>query len=87
MSDKTCLFCTEPESMHHLFFECCVVKIMWDLCSNIFGLQLVGGFEAVAKWWISRKKHTVLNTCTSVVLSSIWSLRNAFCFQGKSGWT
>jgi len=83
VNEKSCVFCDEPESISHLFFDCCVVNIMWELCSSIFGIQLSGGFENVAKWWLSRKKHAVLNMCTSAVLWCIWNMRNVFCFQGE----
>ena len=83
VGDKTCVFCTEPESISHLFFDCCVANSMWEWCSSTFGIQLTGGFENVAKWWLSRKKHAVLNICTSAILWCIWKLRNAFCFQGE----
>jgi hypothetical protein len=26
VEDKTCLFCAEQESVHHLFYECVVAK-------------------------------------------------------------
>jgi len=26
VDDKTCIFCSDPESIHHLFFDCCVVR-------------------------------------------------------------
>ena len=68
VGDKTCVFCTEPESISHLFFDCCVANSMWEWCSSTFGIQLTGGFENVAKWWLSRKKHAVLNICTSAIL-------------------
>ena len=48
----------------------------------MFNIQLVGGFECVAKWWLSRKEHLVLNMCTSATLWTIWKLGNGFCFQG-----
>ena len=36
VSNKTCLFCSEPESITHAFFECCVVKILWSFFSVVF---------------------------------------------------
>jgi len=42
----------------------------------------VGGFECVAKWWLSRKKYLVLNMCTSAVMWATWKLRNEIYFQG-----
>jgi hypothetical protein len=35
VEDSSCLFCDDKESIHHLFFECCVAKHMWQVCSDI----------------------------------------------------
>lgn len=29
MSDTTCLFCAEMESISHLFFDCCAARAVW----------------------------------------------------------
>lgn len=82
VDDKTCLFCGEFESIHHLFFDCCVASEVWSFCADGLNLQNANSFEAVARWWISNKKHAVLNMCTSAILWSIWKLRNGIRFQG-----
>jgi hypothetical protein len=82
VNDKIYVFCNEPQNIRHIFFDCCVVNILWNLLSDIFGVQLGGGFEAMAKWWICEKKHTLLNICTSSVLWCIWNLRNVSVFRG-----
>jgi hypothetical protein len=33
LDDSTCLFCTEKESVHHLFFDCVVARRTWELVS------------------------------------------------------
>jgi hypothetical protein len=35
MEDGSCLFCDEKETVHHLFFECCVAKQICR-CAMIF---------------------------------------------------
>jgi hypothetical protein len=30
-SDPTCIFCTEKESITHLFFDCCISRNNWDI--------------------------------------------------------
>ena len=82
IADKTCLFCGENETIHHLFFDCCVAVETWNSCADILNIQGAHSFETVARWWISNKKHTVLNMCTSAFLWSLWKLRNNICFQG-----
>ena len=66
--DKTCLLCSDDESIGHIFFYCCAVLPVWSFFSELFDTQLTGGFECVAKWWISRNNHAVLNMCTSATL-------------------
>lgn len=41
-------------------------------------------FLSVARWWINNDKNAVLNTFSSAVIWSLWTLRNEFCFQGKT---
>jgi hypothetical protein len=37
LDDITCLFCTEFESVRHLFFECCVAQNIWETISDMLG--------------------------------------------------
>ena len=39
VDDKTCVFCSEPESIYHLFFECRVVKRLWCELSECLSLN------------------------------------------------
>jgi len=39
VDDKSCIFCSEPESIHHLFIDCCVAKIMWSELSQCLDLD------------------------------------------------
>jgi hypothetical protein len=56
LDDQTCLFCSEPESIKHLFFDYCVVKLLWLEISNIVGKSIGQDFESIARWWVSNKK-------------------------------
>jgi hypothetical protein len=86
VDDLSCLFCSETESISHLFFECCVAKVFWQTISDITNVKLGSDFESVAKLWINQKKHGVTNVCTAAGLLSLWKLRNELRFQGV-GWT
>jgi hypothetical protein len=56
LNDKICLFCTEVETVSHLFYECCVAKRIWEVIAEITDLPLITDFESMAKWWIRGKK-------------------------------
>jgi hypothetical protein len=49
VDDLSCLFCSETESISHLFFECCVAKVFWQTISDITNVELGSDFESVAK--------------------------------------
>jgi hypothetical protein len=84
VDDKTCLFCCELETAHHLFFECVVARVLWCHLSEILKIDIGADFESVARWWISENKNSVINIFSSAVLWILWSTRNELCFQGKS---
>jgi hypothetical protein len=72
VDDLTCLFCTELETTHHLFFDCCVARVMWETISEVMGVAIQPDFESMAKWWLKDKKCQCINICTSAVLWSLW---------------
>jgi hypothetical protein len=39
IDDTTCLFCSERESVHHLFFDCVVAKRAWEMISQVTGVK------------------------------------------------
>ena len=84
VDDLNCLFCTEPETVHHLFFECVVAKVCWAYLVDIFDIDLGFDFESVARWWVSNSKHKIMNCCSSALMWSLWKSRNEICFQGKT---
>jgi len=44
LDDMTCLFCSENESVQHLFFECVVAKQMWVYLSEACDRDVGQGF-------------------------------------------
>jgi len=53
VEDKSCLFCCEDETVNHLFFECCVAKLIWNWVSEVVGVRVGDDFESIGRWWIS----------------------------------
>jgi hypothetical protein len=82
LDDNRCLFCNELESVSHLFFKCCVVRLVWSEIAEISGKEIGTYFESVATLWVADKKYKVLNVCSAAALWAIWKLRNEFCFKG-----
>jgi hypothetical protein len=82
LDDLACLFCTESETTHHLFFNCCVARVMWETIFEVMGVVIQPDFESMAKWWLKNKKCQCINICTLAMLWSIWNTQNVLCFQG-----
>lgn len=83
VSNATCLLCAENESICHLFFDCCIAKIVWGHIACFLDLSLGESFESVAKFWLTGKKGIVTNAVSAAVLWSLWKFRNELCFQGR----
>jgi len=84
IESNLCLFCNEPESVCHLFFECVVANVCWSYLADILHINLGYNFEAVARWWVSNNKYKILNSCSAALMWCLWKTRNEFYFQGKS---
>jgi hypothetical protein len=81
VTDKSCLFCKEVETCNHLFFECVVDKRMWDLISQVIGMNMGGDFENIGSHWLCNKKIAMFNMINSAALWALWKFRNDMCFQ------
>jgi hypothetical protein len=79
VEDGTCMFCSEQESVKHLFFDCCIGR--W--ISEITGVDLGSDFEFVGKLWVQGKKFELLNVLSSAALCTLWKYRNSLCFQDR----
>src|SRR3954470_19418924 len=79
---EDCVFCSEDESIDHLFFQCLVAKQVWNIISQFFGFAIGNDYLSVAKNWILNKKHAVLNSVCSAVLWCLWKFRNDLIFNG-----
>jgi hypothetical protein len=82
VANVTCLFCSEKETVHHLFFDCFVARIV-SAISDLIGVNVDADFESVARWCLSSNNNSVINVVCTANLWSLWKLRNDLCFQGK----
>jgi hypothetical protein len=81
VADKSCLFCKDCESSHHLFFECVVAKRIWSYISDTLNRDLGGNFDSVGMCWLSDEKFAAINIVSAAILWGIWKLRNELYFQ------
>ena len=71
VDDLTCVFCSEPETCSHLFFECVVSKNIRAELKTLNDINYDGvSLESIASMWICEKKFMVQNT---VHAAAMWS--------------
>ena len=80
LDDLSCLFCSETEIVHHLFFDCCVAKCVWSALADILNLSGHWNYEYVASLWLANKKFKLANVVNVAALWCLWNLRNKICF-------
>ena len=83
VEDMSCVFCSEPETIQHLFFDCIVARHVWDLVPDSFNVIAPDSFVLLASFWKKRKSCEALNIVTVATLWSLWRFRNDFVFQGR----
>ena len=79
---EDCVFCSELESIDHLFFNCIVAKQIWQTISSIFNVAVGDSFFSVARFWVANKKHATLNSVCAAALWCLWKTRNILIFNG-----
>jgi hypothetical protein len=68
LEDLSCLFCSETETVHHLFFDCCVAKGVWSVLADILNLSGNCNYEYVASLWLANKKFMLANVVNAATL-------------------
>jgi hypothetical protein len=68
VNDKTCLFCEELETCHHLFFDCVIAKEMWSRISRVVGREIGSSLESIGACWLSNRKFITLNMISVAAL-------------------
>jgi hypothetical protein len=59
------------------------IGCIWDIAAEIMGVDVMRGFESLAKWWIKGDNYNAINVLHAVVLWTLWKKRNNVCFQGE----
>jgi len=80
LEDDTCLFFSEKETIHHVFFDCVVARQCWKVVSDSLGVEIGVDLTNIETYWLSNKKHCLSNIVSSTVIWAMWKLRNDLCF-------
>jgi hypothetical protein len=83
---SSCKFHQELESIHHLFFDCVVAKVVWEYACEFCGYDIGMDYVYAASKWLSKEKFYVANTISTAVLRGIWLTLSDFVFN-KQQWT
>ena len=51
VEDMSCVFCCEPETIQHLFFDCIVAESVWNLIADIFKIDVPNSFDCLTSFW------------------------------------
>jgi hypothetical protein len=84
--DPKCRFCSDPESINHLFFECPMAKFSWSLIAMVVGADCRP--TSFAQFWLWAQKYMANGSIfhmvgLAAVVWAIWRARNNICFEKK----
>ena len=68
--NEKCCYCSNNETIQHLFFECHMARLIWRIIHITFGLQKTNNVIHMLGSWlqgIGEKKKNLIPTCVSVV--------------------
>jgi hypothetical protein len=51
-----CNLCKEIETVKHIFFECLISDLLWDMVFEVFGIR-VTDFLSIASRWLYNTRH------------------------------
>lgn len=84
--DTNCQFCDQQETIQHLFFDCPMARLIWNIISCAFDLKPVTDSNHLFGSWLAafgKKLKLLVITGVAVVLWAIWKTRNKACFEKK----
>lgn len=73
---EDCVFCTEKESVNHLFFDCVVARALWCEVSMFFNKDLGSSYESIARYWVANSRLAAMNTICIAIMWCLWTFRN-----------
>lgn len=82
--DKICQFCCREESIQHLFFECPLAKLIWNVVICALNLKPFSNkTQLLGPWLFGFDKNTknLMMVGITAVIWAIWKTRNRACFD------
>ena len=86
LEDLTCVFCCEPESLQHLFFDCVVARQVWLVIADCTKMPIPDSFESFLPFW-KKKKNAMMQLTWSLLLpyGAYGCFGMNLCFRGENG--
>ena len=82
-----CCYCSNNETIQHLFFECHNARLIWRIIQTSFGLQKPNNIIHMFGSWLQGvrwKKRSLILMGVSAVCWAIWLSRNDIVFDKAS---
>jgi hypothetical protein len=84
--DASCQFCSQNESISHMFFTCVAAKYVWSTVAKAVGATDRPGSFTQFFWWFPNlvpASRNVQIAGLAAICWAIWKLRNRACFDKK----
>jgi len=81
---KRCVFCSQDETIQHLFFDCHYAKFMWRAINFTFGLDVPKSVDHMCYGWLQGIQPRVKSKILVGAIAMCWSLwlsRNDMVFD------
>lgn len=85
--DKKCQFCHLEETVQHLFFECPVAKLLWNVVCCALNIKPILNFQHLFGQWLNKIDRLTGNLVVvglAAMIWAIWKIRNKASFEKKT---
>lgn len=84
--DRKCKFCDKHENILHLFFECQMSRLTWNIITVAFNLKPIRDMQhlfCAQLKNIDKNLNPLVIVGVAATLWGIWKMRNKACFKNK----
>jgi hypothetical protein len=82
--NRKCVFCSDDESIQHLFFDCHYAKFIWRVVSFTFGLKELTNTEEIYNSWlinVNARWRSLILVGDTAICWALWLCRNDLVFD------